>query len=162
MSGGWVYIMTNRPNGILYTGVTSDIGRRAYEHRDEPHQRRTLFAARNRRGALRRRILRANLSAQGILHVLPLPRRRSSQALFRRDDDSGLVALTLTTPQNRNALSLETIEALIAAFGEIAADKRRAPWRSPAKVPRSAPATISRRCRRIATIPIAGRLTTSG
>jgi predicted GIY-YIG superfamily endonuclease len=28
MSGGWVYIMTNRPNGILYTGVTSDIGRR--------------------------------------------------------------------------------------------------------------------------------------
>ena len=26
MSGGWVYIMTNRPNGVLYTGVTSDIG----------------------------------------------------------------------------------------------------------------------------------------
>jgi predicted GIY-YIG superfamily endonuclease len=22
MRGGWVYIMTNRPNGILYTGVT--------------------------------------------------------------------------------------------------------------------------------------------
>ena len=34
MSGGWVYIVTNRPNGILYTGVTSDIMRRAYEHRD--------------------------------------------------------------------------------------------------------------------------------
>jgi putative endonuclease len=34
MRGGWVYIMTNRPNGILYTGVTSDIGRRAYEHRE--------------------------------------------------------------------------------------------------------------------------------
>jgi putative endonuclease len=34
MSGGWVYIMTNRPNGVLYTGVTSDIGRRAYEHRE--------------------------------------------------------------------------------------------------------------------------------
>jgi putative endonuclease len=34
MSGGWVYIMTNRPNGVLYTGVTSDIGRRAHEHRD--------------------------------------------------------------------------------------------------------------------------------
>jgi putative endonuclease len=33
MSGGWVYIMTNKPNGILYTGVTSDIGRRAHEHR---------------------------------------------------------------------------------------------------------------------------------
>ena len=24
--GGWVYIMTNRPNGTLYLGVTSDIG----------------------------------------------------------------------------------------------------------------------------------------
>jgi putative endonuclease len=34
MSGGWVYIITNRPNGVLYTGVTSDIGRRAYEHRE--------------------------------------------------------------------------------------------------------------------------------
>ena len=31
--GGWVYIMTNRPNGALYTGVTADIARRAYEHR---------------------------------------------------------------------------------------------------------------------------------
>jgi putative endonuclease len=34
MSGGWVYIMTNRPNGTLYTGVTSDIARRAWEHRE--------------------------------------------------------------------------------------------------------------------------------
>jgi putative endonuclease len=34
MRGGWVYIMTNHPNGVLYTGVTSDIGRRAYEHRE--------------------------------------------------------------------------------------------------------------------------------
>ena len=34
MRGGWVYIMTNRPNGTLYTGVTSNIGRRAYEHRE--------------------------------------------------------------------------------------------------------------------------------
>jgi putative endonuclease len=34
MSGGWVSIMTNRPNGILYTGVTSDIARRGYEHRE--------------------------------------------------------------------------------------------------------------------------------
>lgn len=32
MRGGWVYIVTNKPNGILYTGVTSDIGRRAFEH----------------------------------------------------------------------------------------------------------------------------------
>ncbi|MBI3514195.1 MAG: GIY-YIG nuclease family protein [Proteobacteria bacterium] len=34
MKGGWVYFMTNRPNGILYVGVTSDIARRAWEHRE--------------------------------------------------------------------------------------------------------------------------------
>jgi putative endonuclease len=34
LRGGWVYIMTNRPDGTLYTGVTSDIARRAHEHRE--------------------------------------------------------------------------------------------------------------------------------
>ncbi len=34
MRVGCVYIVTNRPNGILYTGVTSNIARRAYEHRE--------------------------------------------------------------------------------------------------------------------------------
>ena len=34
MRGGWVYIVTNAPDGALYTGVTSDIARRAFEHRE--------------------------------------------------------------------------------------------------------------------------------
>ncbi|MGE0651476.1 MAG: GIY-YIG nuclease family protein [Alphaproteobacteria bacterium] len=33
MAGGWVYVMTNKPNGTLYVGVTADIARRAHEHR---------------------------------------------------------------------------------------------------------------------------------
>jgi putative endonuclease len=31
---GFVYIMTNRPSGTLYTGVTSDIVRRVWQHRE--------------------------------------------------------------------------------------------------------------------------------
>ena len=34
MRGGWVYIVTNRPNGTLYTGVTSNLARSSWEHRD--------------------------------------------------------------------------------------------------------------------------------
>ena len=34
MAGGWVYIVTNRQDGTLYIGVTSDIARRAWEHRE--------------------------------------------------------------------------------------------------------------------------------
>lgn len=33
MASGVCYIMTNRPRGVLYVGVTTDIGRRAYVHR---------------------------------------------------------------------------------------------------------------------------------
>jgi putative endonuclease len=33
MRGGWVYIVTDRPNGTIYVGVTNDIARRAPEHR---------------------------------------------------------------------------------------------------------------------------------
>jgi len=34
MQGGWVYIVTNRRDGTLYVGVTSDIARLAWEHRE--------------------------------------------------------------------------------------------------------------------------------
>ncbi|MGB3810576.1 MAG: GIY-YIG nuclease family protein [Parvibaculum sp.] len=34
MKGGWVYIMTNMARGTLYVGVTSDIARRTWEHRE--------------------------------------------------------------------------------------------------------------------------------
>jgi putative endonuclease len=31
--GGYIYILTNRPNGVLYVGVTNDLVRRVFEHR---------------------------------------------------------------------------------------------------------------------------------
>ncbi|MDQ0251220.1 putative endonuclease [Sphingomonas kyeonggiensis] len=31
---GYTYIITNRKNGALYTGVTAEMSRRALEHRD--------------------------------------------------------------------------------------------------------------------------------
>ena len=34
MRAAWVYLMTNRVNGTLYVGVTSDLARRAWVHRE--------------------------------------------------------------------------------------------------------------------------------
>ena len=34
MSTAWVYIMTNKPNGTLYVGVTSDLPKRIWQHRE--------------------------------------------------------------------------------------------------------------------------------
>ncbi|HEV7660051.1 MAG TPA: GIY-YIG nuclease family protein [Allosphingosinicella sp.] len=34
MRGGWVYIMTNKPGGVIYIGVCADIVARVAQHRD--------------------------------------------------------------------------------------------------------------------------------
>ena len=33
MKGGWVYITANRRGGVLYVGVTADLAKRAWQHR---------------------------------------------------------------------------------------------------------------------------------
>jgi putative endonuclease len=34
MKGGWVYIMTNKPGGVLYIGVAADLAARVAQHRE--------------------------------------------------------------------------------------------------------------------------------
>ena len=33
MKGGWVYIMTNKPRGVPYIGVTADLAARIQQHK---------------------------------------------------------------------------------------------------------------------------------
>ncbi len=35
VAGAWVYILTNKPNGILYVGVTTDLVQRIWQHREQ-------------------------------------------------------------------------------------------------------------------------------
>ncbi len=37
--GGSVYIMTNKPNGVLYIGVTSDLIGRVHQHKTKHHSK---------------------------------------------------------------------------------------------------------------------------
>jgi putative endonuclease len=32
--GGWVYIICNKPHGVIYLGVTADLARRIWQHRN--------------------------------------------------------------------------------------------------------------------------------
>ncbi|MES2754299.1 MAG: GIY-YIG nuclease family protein [Pseudomonadota bacterium] len=34
MAGGWTYIVTNKPRGVLYIGVTAYLAERIHQHRD--------------------------------------------------------------------------------------------------------------------------------
>ncbi|MFB6318222.1 GIY-YIG nuclease family protein [Saccharicrinis sp. FJH54] len=42
--GGYVYILTNKNNKVLYTGVTSDLSKRIFEHKNKLYI--TSFASR--------------------------------------------------------------------------------------------------------------------
>ena len=52
------------------------------------------------------------------------PSSAPSPQILRREDDRGVVTLTLTQPQNRNALGLQMIDTLIVALADLAKDDR--------------------------------------
>lgn len=35
MAGGWVYIVANKPGGMIYTGVTANLAERINQHRED-------------------------------------------------------------------------------------------------------------------------------
>ena len=62
--------------------------------------------------------------------IAPSPSVAAAPELFTREDDNGVVTLTLNTPRSLNALSLAMLEALIAEFEAIASDDRGARHRA--------------------------------
>lgn len=42
MKPGYVYIMTGKSNSVLYTGVTSDLNKRVYQHRNHLGSKRSF------------------------------------------------------------------------------------------------------------------------
>ncbi|MEZ5199501.1 MAG: GIY-YIG nuclease family protein [Bacteroidales bacterium] len=38
--GGFVYILTNKSNNVLYTGVTSNLYNRIYQHKNKEHPKK--------------------------------------------------------------------------------------------------------------------------
>ena len=42
MKSGFVYIMTNKKNAVLYTGVTSDLVKRDFQHRNHLGSKRSF------------------------------------------------------------------------------------------------------------------------
>jgi enoyl-CoA hydratase/carnithine racemase len=54
----------------------------------------------------------------------PEPASSPSAELVRREHNGGVVTLTLTRPENRNALGLVMIDTLIVVFADVAKDER--------------------------------------
>lgn len=52
------------------------------------------------------------------------PSPTPSPQILRREDDGGVVILTLAAPQNRNTLSLAMIDTLILAFADLGKDEK--------------------------------------
>jgi len=53
MKGGWLYFMTNRRDGVLYAGVTSNLPSRAFQHREVLSTTSTLMTFATRSSARR-------------------------------------------------------------------------------------------------------------
>src|SRR5437660_54277 len=89
MQGGWVYIVTNRPNGTLYVGATSDLARRAWEHREGVADGAHRLGLADRRGD---RVIARGLAARDAAERLPDPPLETGGAQIERQVDRRLGA----------------------------------------------------------------------